>query len=112
MSSHSAAPLPATFSALADSTRMAVIGLLAKEPRRAGDLAASLAKSPAAMSRHLRILRKSGLVGEESLDSDARVRLYHLRREPFSEVADWLGEVQRYWTVQLDAFKQHVEGGQ
>ena len=76
--------LDRTLSALADPTRRGVIDLLRVGPRRAGELAASLGMSSPAMSRHLRVLRRSGLVDEESPGEDARVRIYRLRPEPFS----------------------------
>ncbi len=101
--------LPETFAALSDPIRMAVIAMLSQEPRRAGELAASLDMSPAAMSRHLRILRRSGLVAEAGIADDARVRIYHLRQAPFDQMHGWLEDVRRFWAGQLDSFKQHVE---
>ena len=103
------ASLEGTFAALADSTRMAVVRLLSQEPRRAGELAEALEMTPAAMSRHLRALRKSGLVGEEGIEEDARVRIYRLRQEPFEQMREWLQEVERFWDGQLASFKSHVE---
>lgn len=101
--------LDATFAALSDPTRRAVVDLLRREPRRAGELAEALAMSPPAMSRHLRVLRECGLVAEERPDEDARVRLLHLRPEPFDALRDWLDEVERFWAGQLDAFRAHAE---
>jgi DNA-binding transcriptional ArsR family regulator len=98
-----------TFSALADPTRRAVVDLLRKKPRRAGELSAALAMSPPAMSRHLRVLRKVGLVSETGLDNDARVRVYALRRDRFVELRSWLEDVESFWGDQLSAFKAHVE---
>ena len=100
--------LDATFAALADPTRRNVVDLLRREPRRAGELATALDVSPPALSRHLRVLRKSGLVVESGLEDDARVRVYTLRRERFTELADWLSEVDGFWTEQLGAFAAHV----
>jgi DNA-binding transcriptional ArsR family regulator len=102
-------PIDATLAALADPTRRAVIDLLRKRPRRAGELSDALEVSAPAMSRHLRVLRKGGLVEEESLDDDARVRMYRLRRAPFTELSAWLEEVAAFWQDQLDAFKAHAE---
>lgn len=96
------------FAALADPTRLAVIGMLRKEPRRAGDLAAELDMTPAAMSRHLRILRRGGFVAEEGLEHDARVRLYHLLPKPFEEMRGWLEEVEQFWGAQLTSFQKHI----
>lgn len=98
-----------TLAALADPTRRRVIDLLRKHPLRAGDLAAKLAMSAPAMSRHLRVLRKSGLIAEEALEEDARVRVYHLQPERFAAMRGWLDEVEGYWSDQLAAFKAHAE---
>jgi len=99
-----------TFAALADPTRRAVIALLREKPLRSSDMAAALSTSRPAMSRHLGVLRRAGLVEEESPDDDARVRVYQLCREPFSELRTWLDEVEEFWTDQLAAFKAHAEG--
>jgi DNA-binding transcriptional ArsR family regulator len=101
--------LDSTFAALADPTRRGVIELLRTEPRRASDLAHALDASPPAMSRHLRVLRESGLVEESGVDHDARVRMYTLKRERFDELETWLDDVQAFWTDQLTAFKAHAE---
>jgi DNA-binding transcriptional ArsR family regulator len=98
-----------TFAALADPTRRGVVDLLRKRPRRAGELAEACHMSAPAMSRHLRVLRKSGLVEEDSAEEDARVRVYRLRQEPFSALRGWLDEVEAFWTAELDAFKAHAE---
>jgi DNA-binding transcriptional ArsR family regulator len=99
-----------TLAALSDETRKSVVDLLAKEPRRAGEIAEALNLSPPALSRHLRVLRRSGLIAEEGIDDDARVRIYHLRREPFAELRTWLDQVESFWVGQLSAFRDHVEG--
>jgi DNA-binding transcriptional ArsR family regulator len=98
-----------TLAALADPTRRRVVDLLRKKPRRAGDLAAAFEMSAPAMSRHLRVLRQSGLVEEEALEDDARVRVYQLRPERFAAMRGWLDEVEGYWDDQLAAFKAHAE---
>ncbi len=101
--------LDQTFAALADSTRRGVVELLRAGPRRAGELAEALSMSAPAMSRHLRVLRETGLVEETADTLDARVRVYTLRRERFAEVRDWLDEVEAFWADQLGAFKAHAE---
>jgi DNA-binding transcriptional ArsR family regulator len=103
------ADLDNTFSALADPTRRRVVELLRKKPRRAGDLAAAFGMSAPAMSRHLRVLRRTHLVEEDSLEEDARVRVYRLRRERFAALRGWLDEVEAFWGGQLEAFKEHAE---
>ncbi len=103
--------IDSTLAALADPTRRQVVELLRERPRRAGELASAAAISSPAMSRHLRVLRASGLVEveEEPADFDARLRVYRLRPEPFVALQAWLDQVQAFWTDQLGAFKAHVE---
>jgi DNA-binding transcriptional ArsR family regulator len=95
--------------ALADPTRRGVVELLRREPRRASELAELLSMTRPAMSRHLRVLRKSGLVSESEPDHDARVRVYRLEPERFAVLRDWLDEVEAFWGDQLQAFKAHAE---
>ena len=99
------------FAALADPARRGVVDLLRKKPRRAGELANALSISAPRMSQHLRVLRKSGLIEDDDVESDARVRLYRLRQEPFSEIRGWLDEVEEFWATELAAFKAHAERG-
>ena len=99
-----------TLRALADPTRRGVVDLLRRRPRRAGELAAALAVSAPALSRHLRILRQHGLVElEAEQPDDARVRTYRLRPSPFATLRGWLEQVEACWAVELGAFKAHVE---
>ncbi len=101
--------IDATLSALADPTRRRIVELLRDRPQRAGELAAVFELSAPAVSRHLRVLRRSGLVTGRGVDDDARLRLYELRREPFTDLRAWLETVQAFWTGQLGAFREHVE---
>ena len=95
--------------ALADPARRGVIELLRRTPLKASDLATALSMSRPAMSRHLKLLRKTGLVTESELEDDARVRMYRLERAPFLELRGWLEEVEEFWADQLGAFKAHAE---
>jgi DNA-binding transcriptional ArsR family regulator len=124
------ARLDRTLAALADPHRRAVVDLLRERPRRAGELAADCAMSGPAMSRHLRVLRasglvevaaepamsrhlrtlrESGLVEESHAGFDARVRVYSLRSGAMNDLKKWLEETERLWTEQLAAFKAHLE---
>lgn len=100
--------LDRTLAALADPTRRRVVELLRERPHRAGELAAAFRVSAPAISRHLRVLRTRGLVEEERVDDDARVRVYRLRREPFDALSLWLRELESFWTEQLESFGAHV----
>ena len=102
-------PVEATLLALADPTRRGVIELLRFGPLRAGELAGALNMTKSAFSRHLRVLRESGLVREDSMPEDARVSVYSLQREPFDSLRGWLEQVESYWTLQLESFKRHAE---
>lgn len=98
-----------TLSALADPTRRRVVDMLRKRPHRAGDLARASRVSAPAMSRHLRVLRRTGLIEEERNLEDARLRVYRLRPQPFRDLQSWLLEVESFWTDQLGSFKAHAE---
>jgi DNA-binding transcriptional ArsR family regulator len=78
------------FRALGDPTRRSVVELLRDGPRRAGDLATVAQVSPPVMSRHLRILLNAGLVDDERSPTDARVRLFFLRKESLATLQAWL----------------------
>jgi DNA-binding transcriptional ArsR family regulator len=88
-----------------------VVELLREAPRRAGELADGVGLSPAALSRHLRTLKASGLIEEAHPQFDARVRIYALKVGPMNELKDWLEQTERLWAEQLAALKAHVEGG-
>jgi DNA-binding transcriptional ArsR family regulator len=106
--------LDRTFTALADGTRRGVIRLLRDGPRRASDLADELGASRPGMSRHLRVLRESGLIDEvdarpaRATDSDGRERIYAVRAGAFDSLRAWLEEAEQFWTAQLDGFREHV----
>jgi DNA-binding transcriptional ArsR family regulator len=101
----------AIFAALADPHRRRVVDILSRGPRPAGELAREVGLAPPAMSRHLKTLRRSGLVEEFHPDFDARVRVYVLRAEAMDELKRWLEETERMWAEQLSAFKAHLEKG-
>jgi DNA-binding transcriptional ArsR family regulator len=99
----------AVFPALADPTRRRVVELLGQGARRAGDLAAETGTSASGMSRHLRVLLEAGFVVDERVPDDARLRLFHLRREPVLALQAWLDQLQAHWNEQLGSFKTYVE---
>ena len=103
------ASLDRVLAALADPRRRRVLELLRQRPRRAGEIARAVGLNPPALSRHLRSLRRVGLVEESHPEFDARVRLYSMRPEPIAHLKRWLSETERLWTEQLTSFKQHLE---
>jgi len=110
MEQRSPAPqLDATFAALSDASRREMIRMLLQKPRRAGELAECVDMSPQALSRHLRVLRKAGLVSEQGIENDARVRIYSVQPAAFQPVQQWMAQVENLWQRQLLAFKAFAE---
>jgi len=101
--------LDATFAALSDASRREMIRMLLQKPRRAGELAECVDMSPQALSRHLRVLRRAGLVSERGIENDARVRIYSVHPAAFQPVQQWMAQVENLWQRQLLAFKAFAE---
>jgi DNA-binding transcriptional ArsR family regulator len=104
------AEVDVVFEVLADPTRRHVVRLLSAQPRRAGELARAAGVSPPVISRHLRILLAAGIVEDERVPGDARLRIFHLREEPLTALQAWLDQLRAQWDEQLGSFKRHVEG--
>ena len=96
----------ATFQALADPTRRAVLDLLRLGAQPAGQIAAAFPVSRPAISKHLRQLRKARLVVESR---SGRHRLYQLNAEPLRAVDTWLEQYRRFWQMSLGNLKSFVE---
>lgn len=95
------------FSALADPTRRQVLDLLSRRERAAGELGDAFPSiSQPGMSRHLRVLRETGLV---RVRQDRRNRFYSLRSEGLAEVDVWLSKYRGFWEHELDALEAHLE---
>jgi DNA-binding transcriptional ArsR family regulator len=96
----------ATFQALADPTRRAVLDLLRRGSQPAGEIAGAFPVSRPAISKHLRLLRRAHLVKEHR---EGRHRVYQLNPEPLRAVDNWLDQYRRFWSVNLASLKQFVE---
>ena len=97
------------FEALADPRRRQVVQMLSIRPHRAGELADAAGMSPAAMSRHLKTLLDAGVVEDERVHDDARLRMFKLRPQSLAAVQAFLDQLQAEWDTQLHSFKRHVE---
>ena len=86
-----------------------MVDLLGAEPLRASTIAERAGMTPAAMSRHLRVLRGAGLIEADTPDDDARLRIYRLRPDRLTVLRAWLDQVQAFWDEQLGSFKEHAE---
>jgi type II secretory pathway predicted ATPase ExeA len=89
-----------TLQALADPTRRRGVELLRMGPRAAGELAAELKMSAPAMSRHLKTLLRSGILSDERVRDDARLRVYKLEPARFRELSEWLDRIEAFLHAQ------------
>ncbi len=96
----------ATFQAVADPTRRAVLDLLRRGSQPAGAIAQAFPVSRPAISRHLRLLRRAHLVREHR---EGRHRVYDLNPEPLRAVDSWLEQYRSFWTMSLNNLKSFVE---
>ena len=90
----SSAQLDATFTALADPTRRAILGRLAKGNASVAELARPFKMSQPAISKHLKVLERAGLVSK-GLDAQRRPR--KLEAAPLAAASDWLEKYREYW---------------
>ncbi len=100
------AQLDLTFSALSDPTRRAILSRLAKGDVSVGELAQPFEISLPAVSKHLRVLQRAGLLVH---DPQGRVRRCKLQAEPMREASEWIWRYRSFWTRQLDALAEFVE---
>ncbi len=96
----------ATFQALADPTRRAVLDLLRRGSQAAGQIAIAFPVSRPAISKHLRLLRRAHLVSEHR---EGRHRVYELNPEPLRAVDSWIEQYRIFWTNSLNSLKAFVE---
>lgn len=98
--------LDATFQALSDPTRRAILARLAEGPAPVGELAAPFDISAPAISRHLRVLEDAGLVAREKVRQQRIIRLEPKR---LKEASEWVDRYRRFWEAQLDALGAYLE---
>lgn len=94
--------LDMTFAALADSTRRAILARLALGEAPVTELATPFAMSQPAISKHLKVLERAGLI---TRDRDAQRRLSRLDAKPLAEATEWLADYRKFWKdsiAQLD----------
>ncbi|HET9410016.1 MAG TPA: metalloregulator ArsR/SmtB family transcription factor [Candidatus Sulfotelmatobacter sp.] len=96
----------ATFQALADPTRRAVLDLLRRGGQPAGQIASAFPVSRPAISKHLRLLRRAHLVREQR---HGRHRVYQLNPEPLRAIDSWLEQYRSFWSASLTSLKAFVE---
>jgi DNA-binding transcriptional ArsR family regulator len=98
-------PLTRTFAALADPTRRAMLARLAAGEATVGQLAEPFAVSLPAISQHLKVLERAGLVLRTR---EAQWRPSRLQIDPLDEAVDWLLARRRTWDARMDRLEAHL----
>ena len=98
--------LSTTFAALADPTRRAILARLASGERSVTELAAPFEMSMPAVSKHLRVLERAGLIVR---GRDAQWRPCRLNASPLRQVADWTERYRHIWEARLDRFDEYLK---
>jgi DNA-binding transcriptional ArsR family regulator len=100
-------PLTTTFAALADPTRRAILTRLAKGDATVNELAEPFPISVQAVSKHLKVLERAGLI---TRTRSAQLRPSHLEGGPLEEAAQWLDEYRPFWQCSFDRLEERLQG--
>jgi DNA-binding transcriptional ArsR family regulator len=98
--------LSTTFAALADPTRRAILARLASGEATVTELAAPFDLSLPAISKHLKVLQRAGLIEQ---GRHAQWRPCRLTAEPLRDVADWVGEYRQWWEESFDRLDEYLQ---
>ncbi len=98
--------LSSTFAALADPTRRAILARLALGQTSVTELAKPFDMSMPAVSKHLKVLERAGLI---SRGREAQWRPCRLDAGPLKDAASWIEEYRRFWSVHVDALERHLD---
>jgi DNA-binding transcriptional ArsR family regulator len=97
--------LSTTFAALADPTRRAILARLSKGETSVAELARPFKMSPPAVTKHLQVLKRAGLITQ---GRQAQWRPCRLKAKPLREVADWVEQYRRFWEQSLDRLDEYL----
>ena len=100
--------LSTTFGALADPTRRAILARLAEGEATVNELAEPFPITVQAVSRHLKVLERAGLI---TRGRSAQLRPSRLQGAALKEIADWLGDYRAYWDETFDKLDDHLRDG-
>lgn len=98
--------LDATFAALADPTRRAIVARLASGSATVNELAEPFDISLPAISRHLKVLEGAGLIRREV---EAQKRRCHLQADTLKDASDWIEQTRAFWNQRLDALESYLD---
>jgi DNA-binding transcriptional ArsR family regulator len=99
-------PLSDTFAALSDPTRRAILARVSLGEASVSELAQPFDMSLPAISKHLKVLERAGLIVR---GREAQWRPCKLKAEPLQKAADWFNEYRHHWEIQLDALDRFLE---
>ncbi|WP_148717105.1 ArsR/SmtB family transcription factor [Chitinolyticbacter meiyuanensis] len=98
-------PLSATFAALADPTRRAILARLSLGETSVKELAEPFDISLPAVTKHLKVLQRAGLITQ---GRQAQWRPCKLEAKPLQDVADWVEQYRRFWEARLDRLEAYL----
>src|SRR5215212_7319857 len=98
--------LDGVFGALADPTRRAILKRLTRGEASVGEIASPFSVSQPAISRHLKVLERAGLI---TRSRHATARLSHLRAEPLRDAVAWLASYREYWKESYERLDELLE---
>jgi DNA-binding transcriptional ArsR family regulator len=98
-------PLSTTLAALADPTRRAILARLSEGPATVAELAAPFAMSGPAVSKHLRVLERAGLIVR---GREAQRRPCRLEAAPLREIAEWAERYRRFWDASCERLEEYL----
>jgi DNA-binding transcriptional ArsR family regulator len=98
--------LSLTFAALADPTRRSILARLTEGEATVKELSEPFSMSGPAVSKHLRVLERAGLI---TRGREAQWRPCHLEAAPLQEVAEWTGEFRRFWDASYERLDSYLE---
>ena len=99
-------PLSTTFAALADPTRRAILARLIGGPATVKELSAPFDMSGPAISKHLRVLERAGLI---TRGRDAQFRPAQLKATPLKQVAEWAENYRRFWDASYERLDKYLK---
>ncbi len=97
--------LDRVFSAVADPTRRAILAALAQKPATVTEIAKPFPVSLNAISKHILVLERAGLIRREIVGREHHCRL---DPEPLHKASAWLDHYRRFWEIRLDALERHI----
>ena len=94
-----------SLAALADPTRRRIIEILARRERTAGEIVAEFDLTAPAISQHLKVLRRAGLI---TVRAEGQRRIHSLDTTGLNEIEQWISQTKRFWNKRLDTLEAEL----